>query len=257
MISKMEGLLQTSRQDTFADILIPGLIKFFGNIAHLRPKQMIFQHPNFMDCLFTMTESADVTQKAIAFETIGYIGVSLEGKVTLADLGNKMSNCIEKLEDLIRDSPTEIRIRGMNAFSSLIKLDKENQTNEFLSITEFWYKKALGNRGSPMQLLVGIVKLPFADMRLTVYGLLINIAKQGWGRREILRFPGFPELLLDRSTERDKEGKDAKFDLVTSLVESGDAKEVVGAELEGRLREYARLGPHHVQVESQVAYEGD
>ena len=257
MISRMEEILQSSRQDPFADILMPGLIKFFGNIAHLRPKLMIVQHPNFMDCLFSMAESSDLTQRAIAFETIGWIGVSLEGKVTLADLGNKMSNCIEKLEDLIRDSPTEIRIRGMNAFSSLIKLDKENQTNEFLSITESWYKRALGNRGSPMQLLVGIVKLPFADMRLAVYGLLNNIAKQSWGRREILRFPGFPELLLDRSTERDKDGKDAKYDLIQSLVESGDAKEVVGTEIDGRLREYARLGAHHVQVQSQVAYEGD
>ena len=38
-----------------------------------------------------------------------------------------MTDTIDRLELLITDSPTEARIRAMNAFASLIKLDKENQ----------------------------------------------------------------------------------------------------------------------------------
>ena len=48
-------------------------------------------------------------------------------QLALAQLGNRMADTIDRLELLITDSPTEARIRAMNAFASLIKLDKENQ----------------------------------------------------------------------------------------------------------------------------------
>lgn len=253
VLMKMEAVLKESQNDPFSGILLPALVKFFGNIAHLRPKQMIVQHPNFVESLFQMTDSSDLTHKAIAFETIGYIGVSLEGKSSLNDLGNKLINSIEKLENLIKDSPTEIRIRGMNAFASLIKLDKENQTAEFLLMTESWFTRALGHR--PVNLLAELVKQPFPELRLAAYLILQNIAKQVWGRRLILREPGFPELLLDRSQERVKDGQDAKFHLMTCLTESGDSADTVGAEMDVLLREYVRRGPYYVQVQSQVAFE--
>ena len=251
----MEEILKETRSDPFADVLVPGLIKFFGNIAHLRPKQMILQHPEFLNTLFEMAESADRCQQAVAFETLGYIGESLEGKSTLSNLGNKFINCIEKLENLIRDSPTEFRIRGLNALASLIKLEKENQTAEYLQLTESWLRSALGSRGDPLQVLVGILKQPFPDLRLAVYQVLVNMGRQAWGRSQILRTPGLPELLLDRAAERDKDGKDARYSLIQCLVESGDAKDIVGHALDILLREYVRLGPYYVQVQSSVAYE--
>jgi hypothetical protein len=42
------------------------------------------------------------------------------------EMGIKMVECIEKLEMLIRDSPTEVDTRAMNALASLIKLDNVN-----------------------------------------------------------------------------------------------------------------------------------
>ena len=48
-------------------------------------------------------------------------------QLALAQLGNRMTDTIDRLELLITDSPTEARIRAMNASASLIKLDKENQ----------------------------------------------------------------------------------------------------------------------------------
>jgi len=255
VLTKMETILKNSRNGQFSEILMPGLIKFFGNIAHLRPKQMIITHPIFVDSLFIMTESTDLVQKVVAFETIGYIGISLEGKSSLADIGNKMTDSIEKLETLIQDSPTEIRIRAMNAFASLIKLDKENQTERFLCITEAWFRHALGAR--PMYNLVNILKQPFQELRQAVYLIFSNMAQQEWGRCVILRHPGLPELLLDRSFEHLKEGKDAKFELIKTLTESGDLKTIVGEEIEQHLKEYVAEGAYNVQAEVQVAYLGE
>jgi hypothetical protein len=64
------------------------------------------------------------------------------------------------------------------------------------------------------------------------------------------------ELLLDRDGERDKAGKEAKFQLVVSLATSGQAAAIVGHELDFLLREYVRLGPYYVAAQAQVAFEG-
>ena len=38
------------------------------------------EYPTFVSTLFKMTESSDDSAKVVAFETIGYVGISLEGK---------------------------------------------------------------------------------------------------------------------------------------------------------------------------------
>ena len=164
VLARMARLLDDGQNHPFASILVPGLVKFFGmtetvilsmhpnlnvtcagNLAHTRPRQIMMEYPTFVSCLAAMADSEDPVAQAIALETVGYIGVSLEGKVlyltlshkmgfnncllqlALAELGNRMTDTIDRLELLITDSPTEARIRAMNAFASLIKLDKENQ----------------------------------------------------------------------------------------------------------------------------------
>ena len=57
------------------------IIAFSGNLAHTRPRQVMMEYPTFVSSLAAMAESEDPVAQAIALETVGYIGVSLEGKV--------------------------------------------------------------------------------------------------------------------------------------------------------------------------------
>ena len=93
----MTSLLEDCPNHPFAVILLPGLVKFWGNLAHTRPKYIMTKFPVFLSALVNMVQSDDLTAQSIAFETIGYIGVSLEGKTALVEMGNKMVECIEKL----------------------------------------------------------------------------------------------------------------------------------------------------------------
>ena len=71
-----------------------------------------------------------------------------------------------------------------------------------------------------------------------------------------MRCPGFLEFLLDREAERDKTGKEAKFQLLVSLANSGQqVRDLVGHELEFLLLEYVRMGPFYVAAQSQVAFQ--
>ena len=62
--------------------------------------------------------------------------------------------------------------------------------------------------------------------------------------------------MLDRSTERgDREGLEAKYAVVTTLVESRTAGDSIAAELYQRLREYAREGPLYVRLDPRVDFD--
>jgi len=253
VLTTMSGLLEDSPNHPFADILLPGLVKFWGNLAHIRPLHIMTKYPALLSALVNMVQSEDFTFQSIAFETIGYIGVSLEGKTALIEMGNKVVECIEKLEVLIKNSPTEVKIRAMNALASLIKLDKENQSAEMVSLTQAWYMRV----PSTMTLVSSIVKQPFLDLRLAAYQLLKVMVGQPWGREVVMRQAGFCEFLLDRSGERDKMGREDKFNVVEAIVESREAKEILGPEMDMQMRQFVKEGPHYVQVQSQVAYEGE
>ena len=59
-----------------------------------------------------------------------------------------------------------------------------------------------------------------------------------------------------RENEREKRGKEEKFLVLETIVDSGEARDVVGEALDMQLRLWVREGPHFVKVESQVATEG-
>ena len=70
-------------------------------------------------------------------------------------------------------------------------------------------------------------------------------------------FPGFNEYLLDRSTEKTKEGKESKFEIVKALAESPTTLNIFGQPYYVKLKAFYLQGPLYVQTESQVAFEGD
>lgn len=69
--------------------------------------------------------------------------------------------------------------------------------------------------------------------------------------------PGFIEFLLNRSTEKDKEGKEAKFSIIQSIVQNGEeAKSACGNVNYLKLRRYVNEGVFYVEPEANVAFDG-
>jgi len=251
VMNKLGIMLNDCPNMPFADIIMPGLVKFWGNVAHLRPGQILSQYPAFVTALISMFQSKDDTIQSVAFETIGYIGVSLEGKTALLRLENMMLECVEKLGLVIRDSSTELKITALNSLASLLKLDNQHQTADMINITQTWYNQ-IPNMAPT---LINVVKQPFLDLRLAAYQLLMVLCGQSWGRREVLLQPGFCEYLLDRSNEREGRGRQERWSLISRMVESRETKELLGPEMDVQMRQYVRDGPHFVQTQSQVAFE--
>jgi hypothetical protein len=75
----------------------------------------------------------------------------------------------------------------------------------------------------PVAFLVKTARQPIPESRMASFALMTAIGRQqpgGWGLLELMGTPGFREFIVDRSTEYAKEGKDAKFELITTIANS-------------------------------------
>lgn len=111
--------------------------------------------------------------------------------------------------------------------------------------------------GNPLNVIMNHVKQPFPQLRCSAFNFLRVLANQPWGQRNLNNIATFHEYILDRSTENTKEGKEGKFEIVKTLVESPTAMDIFGTPYFMKLRAYHQDGPFFVQAESAVAFEGD
>jgi 26S proteasome non-ATPase regulatory subunit 5 len=110
---------------------------------------------------------------------------------------------------------------------------------------------------SILPILIQIAKQPFVDLRLAAYRCLLELTRSSWSLHAMNNEPGFIEFLLNRSTEKDKEGKEAKFAIIHSICQnSEEAKLAIGNVNYLKLRRYINEGVFYVEREANVAFDG-
>lgn len=65
-------------------------MKFFGCIAHHYPREIFEKYPVMMNQMFDAFDSADATTLPVALDTLGFIGTTIEGKLSLVALGKQI-----------------------------------------------------------------------------------------------------------------------------------------------------------------------
>lgn len=243
----------TINEDPLASLILPGLIKFFGNVTQSRPKEVFAEYPAMVKALFETFESPDLVLLGVAMETVGYIGTSVEGKYMLGSLGDTMDTTMKHLADKIATLPTEWRVRALNAVGNLLQLKISDQDTQSLALTKSWFEHLAPD---PMSVLMSVCRQPFIELRLAGLQVLQVLAEQQWGQEYINITPGLIEFLLDRAVESSKLCKDAKFDVVRTLAESPTAAITFGNVILLRFKEFVREGPFFVQAQTEVAIEG-
>ncbi|CAF1280400.1 unnamed protein product [Rotaria sp. Silwood1] len=259
-------LLLTNDENSLYDLVKPGFIKFFGcylrnylvlletNITNNQQNQLLERFlPILFDILLQSDSSSYIT---IGLDTIGFIGKTLNGKEYI--LSNaKFGDFIEKLVQMIRSSQSDIRIRCLACLADLFHISTFNSSSSHAwSLTEQIYR--LCNRVfSILSIIIEIAKQPFIDLRLAAYRCLFELTRSPWALHAMNTEPGFIEFLLNRSTEKDKEGKEAKFSIIQSICQNGDeAKLAMGNVNYLKFRRYVNEGVFYVEPEANVAFEG-
>ena len=108
-----------------------------------------------------------------------------------------------------------------------------------------------------LTILIQIAKQPFVDLRLASYRCLLELSRSTWAISALNNEPGFLEFLLNRSTEKDKEGKEAKFAIIRTICEDAEeTKTILGNVNFLKLRRYLNEGVFYVEPEANVAFQG-
>lgn len=231
-----------------------GLVKFFGNLAIMdSPQQVCEAYPVFQNKVFEMALDPDPVMIGVALDTLGLLGSTVEGKQVLQKTGEKFKAVLLRMSQLASSGATELRVRSLDAISQLLTLQPEHQTEDLLALTESWFHLL---SKQPMDMICNISTQPFPELHCGALRIFTAIASQPWGQKLMISTPSFMEFILDRSTGQTKEAKDAKFELVGSIVCSSTAAEILGSQNYIRLKTYLREGPYYVSAVASVSTEG-
>ncbi|XP_038826826.1 26S proteasome non-ATPase regulatory subunit 5 isoform X2 [Salvelinus namaycush] len=254
IMDKISNMITGAKSDPFSSFYLPGLVKFFGNLAIMdSPQHVCETYPAFQNKVFEMTIDPDPVMTGVALDTLGILGSTVEGKQVLQKTGEKFHAVLKRMSQLASGGATELRVRCLEAISLLITLQAEQQTEDLLVLTESWFH-LLSNQ--PMEMIRNISTQPFPELHCRALRIFTAIASQPWGQRLMIGTPGFMEFIVDRSTGPTKEAKDAKFELVGALVSSSTAADILGSQHYLRLRSYLREGAYYVTAVATVTTEG-
>ncbi|XP_072015580.1 26S proteasome non-ATPase regulatory subunit 5-like [Amphiura filiformis] len=252
IVGRMESMMVEAESDPLQDFLLPATIKFFGHLARMEPNEIIEKHTAFLKTTFNLLSSQDPAMVGVAVDTIGAIGESAAGKRALDKQGQRMIDGVCRIGTLMQQPPTEIRSRTLTAIAQLLQIKLEEQNEDLVSLTEKWFNLL---HSKPLDTIHSMCKQPFREIHCPAMSILQAISNQKWAQILMNSQPGFHEYLLDRSTETDKEEKEAKFDVIKALAEAPTSGEIFGRPFLLRLKEFVREGAFYVKVQSEVAFE--
>ncbi|CAK6976066.1 S proteasome non-ATPase regulatory subunit 5 [Scomber scombrus] len=254
IMDKISNMIRGAETDPFSSFYLPGLVKFFGNLAIMdSPQQVCETYPVFQNKVFEMAMDPDPVMIGVALDTLGLLGTTVEGKQVLQKTGEKFKAVLLRMSQLASSGDTDLRVRSLEAISQLLTLQPEQQTEDLLALTESWFR-LLSNQ--PIDMIHNISTQPFPELHCGALRIFTAIATQPWGQKLMISSPGFMEFILDRSAGQTKEAKDAKFELVGSLVSSSTAAAILGSQHYIRLKTYLKEGPYYVSAVAAVGTEG-
>jgi len=249
---KLEKMLTAPDDSTFSDYLLPGLLKFFGQLGHARPERVLSAYPGFTAAVLAMPAEPDPTRRMAAMDTIACLGMSPAGKLALGAQGAAMTACVTEIGALAQNATTELRLRALETIHHLLKLEAGDLTEELLALTQAWFAAV---SAQPLDLVWGVARQPFLDLRLVALSILAALAGLPWGQRLLFSRAGFLEFLLNRTTESNKEGRDGKLDVICAVLDSPSASGELSAEVLAQLTSYREQGSFYVRAHTEVALE--
>lgn len=251
VLSKLVQKIAQANENPLSNLLIPGLMKFFGNVARHWPNEVFSKYPVIIYALFEVIDSGDQTILGPALDTLGFVSVTVEGKYALQALGDAMPSALKKIAEIVQRMPTDLRIRGLNNLVLILQVKKIEQDNRILSLTKMWFDSLCDDS---MDMIVAICRQPFADIRQAGLEVLAVISSQVWGQEYISTHPGLIEFLLDRNIESFKECKDAKYEVVKCLSQA--EPNVFDADAMQKFKQFVNEGPLFIDVNTEIATEG-
>lgn len=210
------------------------------------------KYPHFLHfTLEAVLSPQEDTLWGVSVDTFGLLASTLSGRTLLLSKQPATEKILRKLGEFIGSSSSVMKCRSLRAVTMMVSCVEDCNSEQ--STSQKWFAKVHHNF---LQLILSIVKQPFADLRLAGLTLIMEMSTQEWGQHLLQACPGFLEYLLDRSSEPDKEGKELKYEIVHKIVGSEFGEAMWGNMDMMKMKRYDREGPYFHTGDTTVATEG-
>jgi len=242
-------LLETIKNPEEDALVINKIIRFLGSVSSRGDIYFstLFQAP-FIDviCQILAGEENDTLEACIA--TIGGICSTDVGLRSI--LSNEKKKLLDAFLENIKASDTVLMVSTFYSLSAIFGRTTESCKNE---LHELFLK--ISQDPPTAQLLLDNFNSPFIELRYSVFAFITSVLKHSWGVKELLEYPGFLEFIMDRSTEKTKQGKEWKYAIAEQIVKQGSAPQVISAPKFQDLVTYLKLGVYFIDRHNVVMLE--
>ena len=233
-----------------------GAIKFFGSYCQMKditPVDICTSYPLFLSTVCdAIHQPEEDTVWGVAMDTLALFGSTMRGRKALNGCGIDIDGVFTKLGQFVSHPKSELKIRALKCLSAIFSCDEVGVASE-TSLSYRWYKLA---GAGLVATVMTLMKQPFPEIHLVGLRFLLSICCWEWGQVEMKNTPGFVELLLDRKTETEREGRELKYNIIKSIAESIYAEEIFGSPILLSFRRYVLEGTFYVKADSAaVAFE--
>ncbi|XP_039961649.1 26S proteasome non-ATPase regulatory subunit 5 [Bactrocera neohumeralis] len=238
-------------QNPIDQLLIPGIMKFFGKTASVQPQKVIVDYPHMIHCLFESILSGNMSILPAAFDTFANLNQTTKGKQLLdQNYPALIKETFEAMGSYLRNLSIDLKNRAFNTLEMVFSTESSNQT-DIEGLLHKWFKYLAGEES--MQFLMDYCRNPFPDIKVACLSFIKSLCLHKWGLLALKNTAGFVEFLLDRKIEFDKDAKYKKFELISLLADT----DVFDMQINLQLRTYVNEGPYFVQSILDIATEGN
>ncbi|XP_022921274.2 26S proteasome non-ATPase regulatory subunit 5 [Onthophagus taurus] len=248
VLSKLCDSLQDTENVVYLQLCEPGILKFFGHIAHQNPDILIETYPFVLNHLFMNLNSNDNTTLGVTLNTLSYIVDTDESKLKIDRIGVNLYKSITKIVEGLGVFPNDIKVKALHCLANFLNVNGSDRN--VTETTRKWYGFMTEN---PMDWIMRYAKNPFNELKMGGLVVLGSLSKQYWGHEVMRNTPGLIEFLMDRNIETIKECKVLKYDIVKKLAESPSFNH----EMQKSMKVFVNEGPFYVQGVTEIALEGD
>lgn len=231
-------------------LIVPHALKFFYRV---NPSLLETKYSVVLDqmCNYCQSDNKQLLDYAIDFiASIGRGGY--QARKVLAKHANFRQHCLERLGSTLICSDDLIKSRALRCIHDLLEVHEDDPKEEAGKLSEEFYFAILPGEHKMTNRLLSLCRFPFMEIRINALLVVAAVAGSEWGQKELASHPTFVQWILDRSTEKCKEGKDAKFEVLKALVKSRTTTRYFKGEDYMKMRADFKKGPFHVGVAEEM-----
>ncbi|CAG8468671.1 6199_t:CDS:10 [Paraglomus occultum] len=251
IIESLIDMLALDESDVVNVLLKCGAIKFFGRVEAVEFEELAQTH-ELLKKLAQLLESDNLEVKITTVIVLGNIGSTQRGLVLL-----DASNTLQNFLNVYHASSGEVKLACLRSLSCFFDVSSSPQiTTTVLSL----YASL---SPTPLPTFLSLSSSALSEVRFAIFSIFVALSKHSFARHDFFRSTysrGFLDFILNRTTEKSKEGKEWKFSVVEALWKNQEESDEGwdwegGARVRDRLLKYIREGPFHVHTEAAVALE--